>query len=452
MRARSVHRALIRPVLVFAALFTPAVAAADTIIVGGNVINQTWTAAGSPYVVQGDVTVPVGSTLRIQPGAQVRFADSDDQGAGVDPRLVELTVNGTLRVEGSHGAPVRLEGASASTRSWYGVIVSGSAAASFHDFELRHATIALAHHGAREAIAVARGFIEMSGTGIQVFGALDADRLEIRGTAYDEGVVVGWGATASLSNCVLRGLSYGVRNDGTVIVDHCTITGNDNAGVWSGTSDATATIRSSIVTGQRNHGVIASFPSIRTSVVHSNVWGNGVDYLNASPGAGTISANPLYVSATDLRLQPSSVCIDTAAAGAIDHDILGTARPIDGDGIGAIASDMGAYEYVPPGTPAPDAGVLDAATPDAAIPDAATPDAATPDAATPDAGVDAGVPDAGVDAGMPDAATPGPDAGAPDAGTEPPAEGSCSAGGGGAGGLLIALAALAAERRRRRAA
>jgi MYXO-CTERM domain-containing protein len=205
--------------------------------------------------------------------------------------------------------------------------------------------------------------------------------------------------------------------------------------VWSGTSDATATIRSSIVTGQRDHGVIASFPSIRTSVVHSNVWGNGVDYLNASPGTGTISANPLYVSATDLRLQPSSLCIDTAAAGAIDHDILGMPRPLDGDGIGAIASDMGAYEYVPPGSPSPDAGVPDAATPDAAVPDAATPDA-------------------GVDAGAPDAATPGPDAGAPDAGTEPPADGSCSAGGGGAGagGLIIALAALAAARRRRRVA
>jgi hypothetical protein len=168
MRARSVHRALLGPFVITAALSTPTVAAADTVIVGGNVINQTWIAAGSPYLVQGDVTVPAGSTLRIEAGARVRFADRDDQGSGIDPSLVELTVNGTLRVEGSNGAPVRLEGAAASPRSWYGVIVTSSATASFHDFELRHARIGLTQYGAREAISVARGFIELCGTGILV--------------------------------------------------------------------------------------------------------------------------------------------------------------------------------------------------------------------------------------------------------------------------------------------
>ena len=36
-------------------------AGADTIKAGGNVINETWTAAGSPYIVQGDLPVPVFS-------------------------------------------------------------------------------------------------------------------------------------------------------------------------------------------------------------------------------------------------------------------------------------------------------------------------------------------------------------------------------------------------------
>ena len=35
-------------------------ARADTTIAGGNIINQTWTAAGSPYLVAGDIVVPAG--------------------------------------------------------------------------------------------------------------------------------------------------------------------------------------------------------------------------------------------------------------------------------------------------------------------------------------------------------------------------------------------------------
>lgn len=34
-------------------LAIPTLAAGDTIIAGGNLINQTWTLAGSPYIVQG---------------------------------------------------------------------------------------------------------------------------------------------------------------------------------------------------------------------------------------------------------------------------------------------------------------------------------------------------------------------------------------------------------------
>ena len=56
-------------------------AARATTISGGNVVNQTWTPAGNPYVIQGDVTVPAGATLTIQ-AALVQFAATDGQGVG----------------------------------------------------------------------------------------------------------------------------------------------------------------------------------------------------------------------------------------------------------------------------------------------------------------------------------------------------------------------------------
>ncbi len=44
-----------------------------TAVQGGAITTRTWTAAGSPYRIFGDVYVPSGNRLTIQPGVQVRF-------------------------------------------------------------------------------------------------------------------------------------------------------------------------------------------------------------------------------------------------------------------------------------------------------------------------------------------------------------------------------------------
>jgi len=57
-----------------AAVMAAAAAHAATIKTGGNVVNETWTPAGSPYVIQGDITVPSGAFLTIEAGTVVQFA------------------------------------------------------------------------------------------------------------------------------------------------------------------------------------------------------------------------------------------------------------------------------------------------------------------------------------------------------------------------------------------
>ncbi len=61
----------------------------------GSICNETWDLVGSPYVVTCDTTVGAGCTLTIDAGVEVRFQT-----------LCDLTVEGTLDVNGTSGSPV----------------------------------------------------------------------------------------------------------------------------------------------------------------------------------------------------------------------------------------------------------------------------------------------------------------------------------------------------------
>ncbi|PKQ21178.1 MAG: hypothetical protein CVT66_01635 [Actinobacteria bacterium HGW-Actinobacteria-6] len=65
-------------------------------------------------------------------------------------------------------------------------------------------------------------------------------------------------------------------------------------------------------------------------------------------GSGNIFDDPMIIGGPqhDARLMVGSPCIDAADEGtAADVDFLGVVRPVDGDGDGTAASDMGAYEH-----------------------------------------------------------------------------------------------------------
>lgn len=64
--------------------------------------NQTWSASGSPYIVDADVAIEAGAVLTIEPGVTVRM--------GVNANLV--VSNGTLRAEGSAATPIVLTASS----------------------------------------------------------------------------------------------------------------------------------------------------------------------------------------------------------------------------------------------------------------------------------------------------------------------------------------------------
>lgn len=106
-----------------------AATAAATPIAGGDV-SGTWTAAASPYIVQGDVTVPTGATLVIEPGVVVQTEAGHT-----------IHVKGRIEALGSEDLPILMTGPAAG-QGWKGVRVENSTELS----RFVHCTLEFANH------------------------------------------------------------------------------------------------------------------------------------------------------------------------------------------------------------------------------------------------------------------------------------------------------------------
>ena len=87
-------------ILNFQLLITHSVTGQTTIPAGD--VSGTWTASGSPYEIQGDITVQAGETLEIQAGVKVEFQGhyymlvyGKLQALGEHDNMVNFTVNDT---------------------------------------------------------------------------------------------------------------------------------------------------------------------------------------------------------------------------------------------------------------------------------------------------------------------------------------------------------------------
>ncbi|AKF09344.1 DUF4215 domain-containing protein [Sandaracinus amylolyticus] len=291
--------------VVVSLLALSSVAEAQTIVNGGNVINQTWTVANSPYEVRGDVTVPAGAFLVIQSGVTVRFATSDLTASGSDASEIEMRVAGRLTVSGTAGSPVLFESVG-SAGQWDGVVLDvGSGATTIDHAVITEAEVAL----------------RVDATPTRLNG------LELRGNAID-GLAVRGDASATLTNSIASSNPVGVRvaTTGTVTIDHVTLYANSDA-VY--VSSGAAAITGSILSNSSDDAIDVDGGS--ASIGHSNVWGNSTSYEGSvSAAASVIAANPLYVTpGTNLRLTSNSPSRRSASDG----------------------SDQGALPYVSDATP-----------------------------------------------------------------------------------------------------
>lgn len=162
---------------------------ADTTIPAGNV-SGTWSVSGSPYLVNGDLTIPNGQSLIIQPGVEVRFSGA-----------YRLLVDGWLNAVGTQDS-IRFT-TIASDIKWRGIWFANTSAANDSSLIVR---CVLTNGNANlnpDANERSGGLLRVMG-----FSKLRVERSRFSdSTASDGGAIFTKGASFPIRQCLFKNLS-----------------------------------------------------------------------------------------------------------------------------------------------------------------------------------------------------------------------------------------------------
>ena len=155
------------------------------------------------------------------------------------------------------------------------------------------------------------------------------------------GITLGYHAEPTLKNNVA--VDYPWTNmligGGRVTVDHHTLVHDPDSDTMQRALEvhnAEVVLRNSILA----HGDVITYgEGSALPTTTSTLWFNPLHGSDPLPGTGNLNADPLFVSAEDLRLQPDSPARNAGADVGVSVDIAGTPRPQAG------GFDLGAYEH-----------------------------------------------------------------------------------------------------------
>ncbi len=314
-------------------------------LVHSGALNADATWAGTLlHEIAGDVVVPGGVTLTIQPGAVVKFAAGlgltvQNGGQLSAAGTVAQPIHFTSIQDDSVGGDSNGDGGATTpfAGDWRWLYVNGGA------MTLDHVTVAYGGSGDTT------GMIQ-----VDAYGVATLRNSLLRESLY-EGVMQADG-TVELSNCVLIGADRMVQtNGGFLRLVNCAID-DANTGVLA--HGGAVEVTNCILTNCRGVGVTYCCGSPEPLVDHSNLWNCGTRYGGADRTGrnGNLSVDPKFRDPArgDYRLGFVSPCIDagdglaapdTDAMGAPRYDDPRTANTGNPTGSGAFA-DLGAYEFV----------------------------------------------------------------------------------------------------------
>jgi surface antigen len=277
------RRILIVPLVLLPVSFH--ISLAQTYVQGN--VSGTWTKAGSPYVVTGQVTVPAAQTLVVEPGVVVRF------GLGLN-----VTVNGVLNAKGTGTdsilfttvEPIPARG------QWGRLIFSDSTPVDSSVLEYciveyggSGNTYAISMSSSSVRLRISNSLIRLNYSGVSLKGSNGF----LTSSAIEYQQSVGVAGSGRVRGCRISYNSTGYSGGGASIV-LCTVTANLLGLSVYGSNTA---IDSCVVSGNSTGGVsspggLLTGLSIRANVISHN-GGDGIKVQNSSLG-GLLSSNLLY--------------------------------------------------------------------------------------------------------------------------------------------------------------
>ena len=355
---------------------TSTVALGQTVIPGGEV-SGAWETAGSPYLVEGEITVPAGEILTIEAGVSVVFqghykfiVNGYLEALGTESDSILFTADDPTR--GWHG--IRFINAPDSSHLFYCIMENGIAMGGLPNscgggIYCQSSNPVISHCTIRDNSAIYGGGISCYSSNPSILYSTIADNSATESFSPRGGGLHCQDSNPLISKCLFTGnvtLWQGgailCQNSNPTIIN-CTISMNSAGTSATGggggifLSSSNVEIVNTIISDNSGHGGILFSSSPDASISYSDFYSNqyGAFYGDPPSGLGqiiTVNANgdscdayynifedPDFVNPAmrDFHLQADSPCIDAGDP----------TTPFDPDG---TIADMGAF-YFDQGTP-----------------------------------------------------------------------------------------------------
>ena len=273
--------------------------------------DETWSGLVN---LEGDVVVPEGVTLTIQPGTTISFpAKFDASYGGSDINRTEFVVHGTLLAEGTELAPIVLSSGAASPGrgDWVGLKGTGA-------IYLEYVTV------------------EYSTYGVDFTGNSDFDELQVYActiqhtsvdgiSAYVDGglsvqVTIESSTITDNDRYGIYGRSYGANTVLDASISENSITANGNKGIYlyaqgnNNNPEIIAWVANNTIDGHQDQGIYTytyyggiSDLTIDNNTVSNSGTGIYVDYgTAAASSAVTVSNNTVHTQAKGVRVRTNN--------------------------------------------------------------------------------------------------------------------------------------------------